>query len=76
MRTQAVGELAENAVDLLSFLRLELANSVSELHRGWRLDEERRARCRRAVHDAADAASALAANGNHVSSVANRHRDV
>ena len=61
MRTQRVGELAQNALDLLELLGLELANAIAELDRRRRLDEQRAARRRRVVHDAADGAARLRA---------------
>ena len=76
MRTKLVGELAQNALDLLELLRLELAHPIAELHRGRRLDEQRAAGRRRVVHDAAGDDPSLAPHGNHVAAVAHRHRHV
>src|SRR5689334_25444071 len=54
MRAQPVGELAQDALHFLRLLALQLANAVPVLDRGGRLDEQRTARARGTVHDAAD----------------------
>src|SRR6185437_16781668 len=48
---QRVGELEQDALDLLALLGLQLANAVAEFDRRRRLDEERRPCRRSAVHD-------------------------
>ena len=76
MRAQRVGEREQNALDLGQLLVLQLADAISEFDRGGRFDEQRSAGGRRVVHDPARANLSAAAHGNHVPSVAHRHRRI
>ena len=75
-RTQLIGQLEQNALDLLEFLRLQLTHAIAEFDSRGRFDEQRCARRRGIVDDSARNDASLSAHGNHVSTVPHRHRHV
>ena len=76
MRTKLLGELRQNALDLLELFALQLANAIAGFDRGRRLDEERAAGRRCVVHDSADRALRFPAHGDDEAAIAHRHRHV
>src|SRR5258708_5132 len=76
MRSDFIRQRAEDAVDFLDLLRLELAHAIAELDRGRRLDEEGGSRGRGVLDDSPDRGAGLAPNGNHIAAVAKRDRHV
>ena len=69
-RRGRVRELAQHARDLALHLELGALVLVVELDERLRLDEQRGARARGVVHDAADLAAAVGAHGQHIAVVA------
>ena len=60
----------QDAPDFLRFGQLQLAPGVVQVHRGQRLDEERGARGRLVVHQAADAVLEVGLERDHVAPIA------
>ena len=69
-------QLREDALHLFALLDLHLTDTVSKLHRSWRLDEERASGRRGVVHNSVHRAPTFAPHGNHISAVAHRDRHV
>ena len=74
IRTGIVREPAQYGERLPSLFRLAGGQIVAQLDDFGRLDEQRRARARLSVHDAAHAAARLAAHRDHVAIAAQSHR--
>src|SRR3954470_9167347 len=76
MWTELVGEIRQDAIDLLDFFDLQLTDAIPRFDRGRGLDEKSASGGRRVVDDAAGAALRFAASGDHVTTITNRPRHV
>src|SRR3954468_2959326 len=76
MWTELIGEIRQDAIDLLDFFDLQLTDAIPRFDRRRRLDEKSASGGRRVVDDATDGTLRFASNRDHVTSIANRHRHV
>jgi hypothetical protein len=76
MRPQPCGQLAQDAMHFARFRQLQFAQPVHQLERDRWLDEQRVARRRLVVHQAAHLAATIPADGYHITTFADRDRRV